>query len=154
MTKSSRAATFQVHGGSSVQLQAVGQAAGSAAFPFPCLVTTCARPAVVRSWTHRCLTSRPCYRPGELPVRRPSSYQAYLQSRTWQSLRARALRRFRFRCAICASPGPGLEVHHREYPPHWGEERMADLTVLCPTCHDLYSFAHRLTTAHRLRRVG
>lgn len=73
-----------------------------------------------------------------MTVRRYEHYADYLQSDHWQRIRARALRAADHRCQVCNSGGP-LEVHHRTYDRVPYRERPEDLTVLCATCHGLYS---------------
>ena len=52
-------------------------------------------------------------------------YKASLQSKHWQALRLRALRRDGFRCTRCRSTDH-LEVHHLTYE-RLGTERLADV---------------------------
>jgi hypothetical protein len=60
--------------------------------------------------------------------------EVYLRSEHWRETRAAALERAEHRCQVCNS-AKQLDVHHRTYE-RLGEERPADLTVLCRTCHD------------------
>lgn len=62
------------------------------------------------------------------------SYREYLGSRTWKRVRAAALRRSRGHCMTCGSE-LGLEVHHNQYPSHWGHERRDMVVTLCHQCH-------------------
>mgnify|MGYP000388767799 CR=1 FL=1 len=64
------------------------------------------------------------------------AYWKYLKSEHWQTMRRLALERAEGQCAICGA-SERVEVHHRDYS-RLGEERLADLTVLCDPCHELY----------------
>lgn len=66
-------------------------------------------------------------------------YQEYLLSETWQERRKAALEWAENRCQICNSDKE-LNVHHRTYE-RLGNERLADLTVLCKQCHS----SHHMT---------
>jgi 5-methylcytosine-specific restriction endonuclease McrA len=68
-------------------------------------------------------------------AKRGQSYDAYINSSLWQRLRVEALRMAGNRCAKCGSGGPGLHVHHLTYE-RFTRERLSDLQVLCPTCHN------------------
>ena len=74
---------------------------------------------------------------------RAMPYQAYLQTEHWQSVRATALRRAKFRCQLCNASG-SLHVHHRSYE-HRGEEQhyMHDVIVLCRRCHEKHHDINR-----------
>ena len=65
------------------------------------------------------------------------NYHAYLRTPQWQARRQAALKRADYRCQICNS-SDRLEVHHRTYD-NIGNELPGDLTVLCHSCHELYS---------------
>lgn len=60
----------------------------------------------------------------------------YLRSDHWRETRLAALERAEHRCQVCNRDG-SLDVHHRTYE-RLGEERPADLTVLCRACHSLF----------------
>lgn len=83
-------------------------------------------------------------------------YEDYLRSAAWQRQRAQALERAEYCCALCAS-AIRLNVHHRTYA-RLGDERPADLTVLCRDCHA--RFHNKLPVAPkesrftRLRRIA
>ena len=64
------------------------------------------------------------------------SYEDYLQSDVWQRTRELALEYYGSRCCLCNS-NEKLNVHHRTYE-HKGNERLADLIVLCRDCHASY----------------
>ncbi len=65
------------------------------------------------------------------------TYSEYMQTDAWQRLRKMALERADHHCQVCNSDLL-LQVHHRSYPTELGNERPADLTVLCRRCHDLF----------------
>lgn len=67
---------------------------------------------------------------------RPVNYAEYLKSDAWQTRRAAALRRAEHRCQVCGA-AERLEVHHRSYE-RLGNERPADLVVLCRKCHQVF----------------
>ncbi len=64
-------------------------------------------------------------------------YKTYLQSKHWQRLRHRVLRRDHHKCRGCGTAcsilGQPLHVHHEIY--HLHHERMGDLVLLCNVCH-------------------
>jgi 5-methylcytosine-specific restriction endonuclease McrA len=63
-------------------------------------------------------------------------YREYLKSAHWHEVRAEALRRAEYRCQVC-NADKVLNVHHRTYE-RIGNERQADLVVLCVKCHKLF----------------
>lgn len=63
-------------------------------------------------------------------------YDLYMHSEAWDRKRAMAIRRAGNRCQICNS-SHNLSVHHRTYI-RLGKEALADLTVLCQKCHDIF----------------
>ena len=81
-------------------------------------------------------------------------YEASLKSEEWQQLRIDALEWALDRCQICNSLGP-LHVHHRTYE-RVGCEDLADLTVLCAGCHEIFHQTVELldTQALRMLRSG
>jgi len=65
----------------------------------------------------------------------------------WRHVHAAALAR-NDGCRLCGDT-EDLEVHHRSYQ-RWSREDLADLTVLCRGCHDLFTGAMmRLRDARR-----
>lgn len=69
-------------------------------------------------------------------------YEGYLNTEHWHTMRRLALDAAEERCQLCYSP-QRLQVHHRTYE-RLGHERMADLTVLCDSCHEAF---HRTVRA-------
>lgn len=62
-----------------------------------------------------------------------TSYKEYLKSSSWKYMKNLAIKAAEGRCQLCNSDKK-LEVHHRTYE-RIGEERIADLIVLCHNCH-------------------
>ena len=64
------------------------------------------------------------------------SYQAYLRTLDWQTLRKRPLKRARGMCEVCHR-NPATQIHHIKYPPwgRWWEDKAKNLQALCGTCH-------------------
>lgn len=67
-------------------------------------------------------------------------YAAYLRTDHWREVRDRALDYAERRCQLCYS-AVDVQVHHRTYD-RVGEERPADLTVLCKACHEKHHDRH------------
>jgi hypothetical protein len=83
-----------------------------------------------------------------LTALRAMPYARYLATPEWRRRRDRALQAAHWRCQWpdCRARD-GLAVHHRSYE-HLGEERDADLRVLCPRHHQ--GVHEQLATALRL----
>ena len=64
-------------------------------------------------------------------------YQDYLKTKHWQRVRGDALERAEYHCAVCGSSEERLHVHHNTYK-RLGNERDADLVVLCEECHAIF----------------
>jgi hypothetical protein len=75
-------------------------------------------------------------------------YREYLQTPEWQAKRTEARERAGERCQVCNADDL-LDVHHRTYERR-GYERDGDLTVLCRTCHELFSHFGRLASKPRI----
>ena len=89
----------------------------------------------------------------ERDIRR-EEYVAYLQGAAWAIRRGIALELAMGRCAVC-NTDDGLDVHHRTYE-RFGNESIADLTVLCRTCHTLFHTrqAHEASRRDQLRELA
>lgn len=74
----------------------------------------------------------------------PSHYLAYLNSPDWRRTRNRKLAEAKWTCERCLSRRD-LNVHHKTYV-RLGMELMADLEVLCFTCHNGHHKAEAQTT--------
>lgn len=61
-------------------------------------------------------------------------YKEYLKSPEWAERRAKAIRTAKASCQLCNASGVTLDVHHRTYK-NRGNEKFADLIVLCRACH-------------------
>jgi ATP-dependent DNA helicase RecQ len=62
-----------------------------------------------------------------------------LDTASYENLRQQVLRRDAWRCQSCGAMS-NLEVHHREFRSHLGEDSELNLITLCAACH---SRAHR-----------
>jgi hypothetical protein len=67
---------------------------------------------------------------------RPEYYE-YIQSPAWKAKAEAAKKRAGYKCQVCNGTHR-LEAHHRTYD-RLGNERPEDITVLCHSCHELYS---------------
>ena len=73
-------------------------------------------------------------------------YYEYIQSPAWKAKAEVAKKAAGYCCQVCnhgKDEGARLEAHHRTYK-RLGHERPEDITVLCDTCHELFSTAGRL----------
>lgn len=71
-------------------------------------------------------------------IKRPA-YRDYLESTDWQALREEAIAHADGCCENCGSQRR-LDVHHVHYRT-LGDESLADLQVLCRSCHEeLHAF--------------
>jgi len=52
----------------------------------------------------------------------------------YDQLRQQILRRDGWRCQLCGAMS-NLEVHHKEFRSHLGEDSKENLITLCSTCH-------------------
>lgn len=69
-----------------------------------------------------------------------AAYREYLASDWWQVLRIFELHRAGHCCEFCGDHDCELNVHHLSYA-RLGDERPADLIVLCSSCHqDAHEF--------------
>lgn len=78
-----------------------------------------------------------------------AAYTAYLESAAWQQKREEAFAAYGRTCNLCEAPD-NLHVHHLTYERLFNED-IADLQVLCRTCHVT---THQLITARRERLYG
>lgn len=79
-------------------------------------------------------------------------YREYLRSPHWQGVRKRSLARVGHRCERCGIGG-SLQVHHKHYET-LGRERVCDIEVLCPMCHQIADDERARTSAQRARYNG
>ncbi|MGA9981611.1 MAG: HNH endonuclease [Candidatus Sulfotelmatobacter sp.] len=64
----------------------------------------------------------------------PRTERLRLDPVAYESLRQQVLRRDGWRCQACGTMA-NLEVHHKEFRSHSGEDSEANLITLCSTCH-------------------
>jgi len=62
-----------------------------------------------------------------------TDYMTYLGSEPWKILRSKAYKRARRKCEVCNTGGE-IHAHHKSYA-NIGYERLADIIVLCRSCH-------------------
>lgn len=71
------------------------------------------------------------------------TYEAYMQSAEWRTMRLNVMIRDRFRCRGCKAVGSKevrLTVHHKKgYDPR-KQDKPSDLVTLCRDCHE---YLHR-----------
>ncbi len=67
------------------------------------------------------------------PVR-PKSTSLRLDPASHEDLRQQVLRRDGWRCQKCGTMS-NLEVHHRQYRSHSGDDSEENLITLCNACH-------------------
>lgn len=68
-------------------------------------------------------------------------YRNYIRSPQWKATCLRAYSYYGRRCMACASPRK-LHVHHATYE-RFKREKLADLRVVCDTCHRAIHQMHR-----------
>jgi len=64
----------------------------------------------------------------------PKPDRLRLDAASYESLRQKVLRRDGWRCQLCGAMS-NLEVHHKEFRSHLGEDSEENLITLCSTCH-------------------
>ncbi len=57
-----------------------------------------------------------------------------LEPELYEDLRQRVLRRDNWRCQACGTMSK-LEVHHKEFRSHSGDDSEENLITLCTACH-------------------
>jgi len=65
---------------------------------------------------------------------RPTSIRLRLDPIAYQSLRQQVLRRDGWRCQSCGAMS-NLEVHHKKFRSHLGNDSEENLITLCMACH-------------------
>jgi 5-methylcytosine-specific restriction endonuclease McrA len=65
---------------------------------------------------------------------RPKAAPVRLDALSYENLRQQILRRDGWRCQSCGAMS-NLEVHHREFRSHSGEDSEENLIALCMSCH-------------------
>ena len=66
----------------------------------------------------------------------PKRPRLQLDHQSYERLRKQVLRRDDWRCQYCGSSS-NLEVHHREFRSHSGDDSEENLVTLCAECHSL-----------------
>jgi 5-methylcytosine-specific restriction endonuclease McrA len=72
----------------------------------------------------------------------PKATSLRLDPASYEDLRQQVLRRDGWRCQSCGTMA-NLEVHHRQYRSHSGDDTEQNLITLCNACHS--SIHHRGT---------
>jgi 5-methylcytosine-specific restriction endonuclease McrA len=75
----------------------------------------------------------------------PTRTRLSVDALSYQALRQKVLRRDGWRCQFCGAIS-NLEVHHKVFRSHQGENRDDNLITLCNTCH---SGIHRSRATER-----
>lgn len=57
-----------------------------------------------------------------------------LDPEAYERMRRHILRRDSWRCQVCGAMS-GLEIHHKEFRSHGGDDREENLITLCCRCH-------------------
>ena len=65
---------------------------------------------------------------------RPKATPVRLDPLSYERLRLRILRRDAWRCQSCGTM-TNLEVHHREFRSHSGDDSEDNLITICTACH-------------------
>jgi 5-methylcytosine-specific restriction endonuclease McrA len=65
---------------------------------------------------------------------RPKHTRVQLDPELYEQLRSQVLRRDGWRCQPCGTM-LNLEVHHREFRSHFGDDSEQNLITLCSVCH-------------------
>jgi 5-methylcytosine-specific restriction endonuclease McrA len=61
-------------------------------------------------------------------------YDKYLRSTRWKNIRKDMMKLRKSSCERCGRQAPSLDVHHKTYD-RLGRELIADLELLCQSCH-------------------
>jgi 5-methylcytosine-specific restriction endonuclease McrA len=73
----------------------------------------------------------------------PKSTSLRLDLASYESLRRQVLRRDGWRCQSCGTMS-NLEVHHKEFRSHAGDDSEDNLITLCAPCHhEIHQLAKR-----------
>jgi 5-methylcytosine-specific restriction endonuclease McrA len=65
---------------------------------------------------------------------RPKSSPLRLEPHQYDTLRSQVLHRDGWRCQFCGAMS-NLEVHHKDFRSHSGDDSEKNLIVLCNACH-------------------
>jgi 5-methylcytosine-specific restriction endonuclease McrA len=64
----------------------------------------------------------------------PKTAPLRLDSISYEALRRQVLRRDSWRCQLCGSMS-NLEVHHKQFRSHSGDDSELNMITLCTACH-------------------
>jgi 5-methylcytosine-specific restriction endonuclease McrA len=64
----------------------------------------------------------------------PKTTRLRLDPLSYESLRRQVLRRDGWRCQSCGKMS-NLEVHHKEFRSHYGDDSEQNLIAMCTACH-------------------
>jgi 5-methylcytosine-specific restriction endonuclease McrA len=64
----------------------------------------------------------------------PKPTRLRLDQASYESLRQQVLRRDGWRCQLCGTMA-NLEVHHKQFRSHSGDDSKENLITLCANCH-------------------
>lgn len=64
-----------------------------------------------------------------------ASHGEYMETEQWRVLSRQTKIRDRYTCQACGHHGADVQAHHHTYPKCWGDDRITNLTTLCPRCH-------------------
>ena len=70
---------------------------------------------------------------------RPDLPRMRLDLEAYEALRQQVLRRDGWRCQSCGTMS-NLEVHHKQFRSHSGDDSEENLITLCVSCHDRDAF--------------
>ncbi len=65
----------------------------------------------------------------------PKPARSRMDPVSYETLRQQVLRRDGWRCQLCGVMA-NLEVHHRQFRSHSGDDSEENLITLCISCHD------------------
>jgi len=71
-----------------------------------------------------------------MTIVQPKRTPLRLKDELYRQLRNKVLRRDGWRCQSCGTMS-NLEVHHKEFRSHSGDDSERNLITLCAVCHDI-----------------
>ena len=86
--------------------------------------------------------------------KRRISYHEYIQSDEWRMKEEAAKKAAGYRCQVCNTSRHevSLDAHHRSYA-NLGDEKPDDITVLCRSCHELFSNHGKVQDPKRIKEA-
>ena len=79
-------------------------------------------------------------------------YEAYIKSATWKGIRKVLLQQRGAKCEKCGFGSYRLHIHHLNYE-RLCHEKLSDLQILCPQCHDTTHVVLQEIQAHKPSRL-